>query len=429
MAALLLIASVLIVFLPRQKAIMPFMLAFFFVPADQVVVLGGLHFSALRILVLVTLARRLSFSKREKYPGGFNLVDQAVMLWSVAAGIAFFLQFPGSAALVQGLGTLVDTLGGYLAARCLISDSQTIRRALKVLALICIIQGVPMVLELVTRHNIFGYFAGVPSNSTIRNGSVRASGTMGALTAGPFGGVLVPLFLVLWKERKSRIMAYVGLVGAVAMVIASNSSTSFMALGGSLVGLLFWYLRKKMRTVRWAFLGTLVALHLYMKAPVWALIGRIDLTGSSSGYQRYIMVDMTIKHFTTWWLMGTPDYINWGWDSYDLCNQFVAVALTGGLLTLIFYIMIFIRSFSRIGLARKAVEPDRTKEWYLWCFGSTLFAVQVSHWGINYVGVLLMVLFVILAMTAVVTYEARKPVIQEEKSPDRKELAMAGSAA
>ena len=296
MAALLLIASVLIVFLPRQKAIMPFMLAFFFVPADQVVVLGGLHFSALRILVLVTLARRLSFSKREKYPGGFNLVDQAVMLWSVAAGIAFFLQFPGSAALVQGLGTLVDTLGGYLAARCLISDSQTIRRALKVLALICIIQGVPMVLELVTRHNIFGYFAGVPSNSTIRNGSVRASGTMGALTAGPFGGVLVPLFLVLWKERKSRIMAYVGLVGAVAMVIASNSSTSFMALGGSLVGLLFWYLRKKMRTVRWVFLGTLVALHLYMKAPVWALIGRIDLTGSSSGYQRYIMVDMTIKH-------------------------------------------------------------------------------------------------------------------------------------
>ena len=51
-----------------------------------------------------------------------------------------------------------------------------------------------------------------------------------------------------------------------------------------------------------------------MKAPVWALIARVDLTGSSSSYQRYQLVDMTIRHFGAWWLIGTPDYVNWGSD-------------------------------------------------------------------------------------------------------------------
>jgi hypothetical protein len=101
-----------------------------------------------------------------------------------------------------------------------------------------------------------------------------------------------------------------------------------MALIGSIVGLASWRLRKSMRTIRWAFVMVLVGLQMVMKAPVWALIARVDLTGSSSAYQRYQLVDMTIRHFTAWCLIGTPDYVNWGWDSWDLCNQFAAVALT-----------------------------------------------------------------------------------------------------
>ena len=46
-------------------------------------------------------------------------------------------------------------------------------------------------------------------------------------------------------------VACAGLAGATAMVITSNSSTSWLALGGSLVGLAFWPLRKQMRLIRW----------------------------------------------------------------------------------------------------------------------------------------------------------------------------------
>ena len=162
-----------------------------------------------------------------------------------------------------------------------------------------------------------------------------------------------------------------------------------------------------------------------MKAPVWALIARVDLTGSSSGYQRYQLVDMTIRHFSDWWLIGTPDYVNWGWDSWDLCNQFAAVALTGGLLTLVFYIGIFQRCFSAIGNARKRVEGNRRQQWFLWCFGSALFATVVAQFGINYMAQLIMGFFSLVVCISVVTYETKRATapVAEVSGKTRFELA------
>jgi hypothetical protein len=102
---------------------------------------------------------------------------------------------------------------------------------------------------------------------------------------------------------------------------------------------------------------------------------------------------------------------------WDLANQFVAVALTGGLLTLICYIGIFSRSFSVIGKVRKQVSGDRTQEWRLWCLGSALFATVVTHFGINYMAQLLMGFFPLLACISVATYEVRQTVVQEAEIP------------
>ena len=422
MAVFLLIGVILILVLPRNKALVPFLLAMSIIPFGQVVVLGGVHFTAMRILILAGLARRAiapGSSSEGKFPGGFNPIDRAVVLWSVSAVIMFCLTFMEGQAFVNAFGVILDTLGGYAVLRFMVPNGEALRTAVKTLAVICLMEGVPMIIEQITHINVFGYLGGVRLASAIRDGSVRASGTMGALTAGPIGGLLIPVFLWLWTQKKSRMAALAGLAGSIAMTITSNSSTSLMALFGGLVGLAFWPLRTRMRQIRWGLLCTLVALHLYMKAPVWALIARIDLTGSSSGYQRYALIDMTVKHFGDWWLMGTPEYVNWGWDSYDLCNQFVYVALNSGLLSLIFYIAIFKQSFAAIGTARKLVEGDRAQEWFLWCLGSCLFAVVVTYFGIYSAGHLMIVFFVLLAVISVATFEARQPSVQTAEVPAR----------
>jgi hypothetical protein len=248
---------------------------------------------------------------------------------------------------------------------------------------------------------------------------------MGCLHVGVFGGVLIPMFIWLWTSGKSRLIACAGLAGAMAMVITSNASTSLMALGGSILGLAFWPLRKQMRMVRWGIVATLVSLHMAMKAPVWALIARIDLTGSSSGDHRKALMDNCIYHFSDWWMIGYKYYNTWGWDMWDLCNQFVAVAVTGGLLTLIFYIAIYSRSFGAIGDARKKVNGSSRREWILWCMGTSLFANVVASFGINYVNQLLLGFFPLLACISATSFEARQPAVQKAETPAQEQLALA----
>jgi hypothetical protein len=413
-AVLMLIAVVLILTLRREKVIAPFLLAFFTIPLGQVVLVGSVHFTVLRILILAGLAR-MAISRGSSsggvFAGGFNVVDRAVVLWTVSALTIASVQWMDSQALVKNLGDFLDALGGYLVVRFLIPDGKTIQRTIKVLAAICAIQGACMINEQISHINVFGLVGGIWSGVTVRDGHIRSQGVMGCINAGAFAGVLIPLFIWLWTEGKSRMAACAGLAGATAMVITSYSSTSWLAFMGSFVGLAFWSLRTKMRVIRWGLVLTLVALHLVMKAPVWALIARIDLTGSSSGYHRSYLVDNLIRHFSDWWLLGYTNYKDWGWEMWDTCNQFVAVALTGGLLTLTLYIIILKRSFAAIGNARKQVSGDRKQEWFLWCLGSALFANVVAAFGINYMAQLLMLLFPLLACISMATFEVRQAMV------------------
>jgi hypothetical protein len=424
-AVSLLVAVMLILALPRNKVIIPFLFTFFTVPIAQVVVLGGLHFTVSRILIIAGLIRRAASgasSSEDKYPGGFNALDKVVVLWAVSALIVICLQWMNVQVLIKNLGDFLDALGGYLVVRFFIPDLQAVRRAVKVLAAICIVQGAFMLNEQIMHQNLFGYLGGWSVHVTIRDGHIRSQGVLGNINEGVFGGALIPLFLWLWAGGKSRVTAILGIAGAGLMVITSDASTSILAVGGSILGLCFWPLRRRMRWVRWGLALTLVGLHMVMHGPVWGLIARIDLTGSSSGQHRAYLIDNCIRHFSDWWLLGTKHYNEWGYFMFDLCNQFVAVAVTGGLITLVFFIMMYSRSFSAIGTSRKLVEGDRKKEWLIWCVGCTLFAHVVSSFGINYMALLQMALFPILAFVSIVAMDAHAATVVVPQPSEKPQL-------
>lgn len=411
-AVAMLIVIVLVFTLPRNKVIVPFLLGCFTIPLQQVVVLGGMHFPVLRILIIAALIRRATLkgkSSEGKYPGGFNGIDRMVIVWAVSVELLCSLQFMETQVFIHNFGDFLDMLGGFLVVRYFIVDRETVRRAIKTLAIVCIIQGVCMLNEQIIHVNVFGYIGGFGPALTIRDGKIRSEGALSCISGGAFGGTLIPLFLGLLTERRSRILACAGLAGATAMVFTSNSSTSLLALGASTLGILMWPLRKHMRFVRWGLSLTIIALHLVMKAPVWALIARIDLTGSSSGYHREQLVDNCIRHFGDWWLMGYKDYDQWGFCMFDLCNQFVVQAVLGGLVALVAYIAIFSRSFARIGISRKKVEGDRRREFFLWCQGSTLFAVVAAHFGINYPATTQLGLFILWTLASMTAFEVLQP--------------------
>ena len=410
-----LIAIALILRLPRQKAITPFLFAVLMIPWGQVLVIGGIHFTMMRILILAGLARAVwskASSSESWFPAGFNGIDQAAVLWLTCSFIIVTLQWMNRDMLIASLGNLVDALGGYLAVRFFVPDGEALRRTIKVFAAICVVHGICMVNEQITGVNVFNLVGGVPiEGSIIRAGELRSSGMMGPLGEGPFAGVLLPLFIWLWKEEKSRMIAFAGIAGALAMLITAHASTPWMAVGGGLLGLSFWPLRKHMRVIRWGFVLTLVALHLYMKSPVWHLISDVNITGDSSSYHRYTLVNQTILHFWDWCLLGYKNYAAWDWDMWDTSNLFVTTALTGGLISLVCLIAAFKRSFAAIGTARKLVEGDRRQEWYLWCLGSTLLAVVVTSFGIAFLYQAQLELFALFGFIAVATFEAKPAVV------------------
>jgi hypothetical protein len=406
---------------PRNQVIVPFLLGCLTIPMQQVVVLGGQHFTPVRILIIAALIRRATLGGG-KFPGGFNGVDRMVILWAISLQTIVSLQWMEMQSFIHNLGDLLDILGGYLVVRFFIPDGETVRRTIKTLAVVCIIQGICMLNEQISHVNVFGYVGGLGPGLTVRDGKIRSEGALGCISAGAWAGALIPLFLWLWTQRKSRTLACAGLAGATTMVFTSNSSTSLLALAATALGIFFWPLRKEMRPLRWALVLILVGLHLVMKAPVWALIARVDLTGSSSGYHRYYLVDNCIRHFSDWWLLGDKHYDQWGFMMFDLCNQFVVQAVAGGLLSLVAYIAIFSRSFGAIGKARRRVQGDRGHEWFLWCLGSALFSVVVAHFGINYPAMMEIGLFTLWVCISVATSEARRPVEAKVEIPEDSRL-------
>jgi hypothetical protein len=193
----------------------------------------------------------------------------------------------------------------------------------------------------------------------------------------------------------------------------ASSSTPLLAYIAAIIALCFWPMRGRMRTVRWGLVILLVGLHLTMKAPVWFLISHISLTSSSSTDHRAHLVDLFIRHFADWWLIGTNSNADWGWGMWDTSNQYVADGEGGGLAYFGCLIALISVSFSRLGRARKVVEGDKAKEFFLWLLGAALFAHAVAFFGISYFDNIRMSWYLLLAMITAATL----PILRTEPAP------------
>ncbi|MCU1241300.1 MAG: hypothetical protein JWO71_2026 [Candidatus Acidoferrum typicum] len=385
----MLIAIALIFLLPRKYVIWPVMCMAFLVPLGQEILIGGLHFFVFRIILLTVALRMLAstFSSVEGIFGDrLGTLDVVFVFWAFFRALAGALVFSfNSGALVYQAGFLLDALGGYFVLRYLIQDNDDIYRAIRAFAAVSCVIAVCMVFERLHQVNVFGLLGGVRVTPEIRNGSVRSQGPFQhELLAGAFGATLLPLFVLLWKSGKSKALAAIGVLSATAMVLTTESSTPVLAYGAGLVAICAWPLRRHVRLIRWGTVFALISLHLVMKAPVWYLIQRVDVIGGSSGYHRATLVNDFITHFGDWWLIGTTENARWGFNMWDMCNQFVAEGQVGGLATFLCFLALVCICFSRIGTARKTVEGDRDKEWYFWLFGAALFSHVVGFFGISY---------------------------------------------
>lgn len=400
-------AGALILLFPRKHVIVPLLVAGLLIPFDQVVLIGPLHWTMLRILVLLGWIRVLAgaLSRQRLLNSGLNAVDKTLILWAGISAFNVVLLWHSSTALINQLGALYNAFGIYFLLRFLVRDEEDAQRAIGTLTALGVVVAGIMLLEQAGGERLY---------AALRDGQQEAGkalwGRLGALravagfgnpvSAGVFGATLMPLSLAMWwKGRKHAAAA--GFCGASIIVACSLSSTPVLACTAALLGLCLWPMRRHLPLLRWSVLIALLGLQLVMNAPVWALIQRVGVVGGSSGYHRYILVDRFFHHFGDWWLLGARNAGDWGYLSYDIANQYVGIGESAGLVPFILFIAIIVYAFKYLGRARQAAEAANDRR-FLWALGCALLAHLVAFFGLSYFDQLIVSWYLLLAIISAV---------------------------
>ena len=165
------------------------------------------------------------------------------------------------AAVVNQVGFLWDTLGGYFLVRYLIRDADDIRRTAKVLVVIAILMAGCMLYQQYHVKNVFALLMGGPVLPNIRNGHIRSRGVFEQeIIASTFGGTLVPLFIWLWSQSKARLAVILGLISSAVITVTASSSTGIAAAGIGIGTLCLWPFRKYTRQILLGFAAAVVGL-------------------------------------------------------------------------------------------------------------------------------------------------------------------------
>jgi len=388
--------------LPRRWAALPLLVGASYMTLGQSIQIGPFHFTVIRLLVAAGVLRVIM--RRERMAGGWIALDWLMTGWALwALCCSGFHQDP-SEALVSNLGLVYNGLGTYLLMRVFIRDGDDVLVICKIVIVLLAPVALEMIIENITGSNAFSIFGGVPAESEIRNGKIRAQGPFAhSILAGTVGAVSLPMALQF--VRKNRAFALFGLMITGSIVMASRSSGPILTTAAVLMALALWRVRRYMRTIRWGAVIAIFGLALIMKAPVYYLLSRIDLTGGSTGWHRSALIEAAITHWDEWWIGGTDYTRNWmptgvAWNEHhtDITNHYIKMGVIGGAPLMLFFIATLVSGFLAVGkVLRLGKRAFIERSFLAWTLGSMLFGHATTFLSVSYFDQSVVFLYVTLA--------------------------------
>jgi hypothetical protein len=399
--------GLLLIALPRKYALLPVIILICYMTMGMRIMVGGLNFTMIRILLVFGWIRLLIRGEFRSIK--LNQLDKIMLWFTLSSIITYTLLWGDYDALKDRLGMAYNTLGFYFFFRFLLRDMDDIVRTFKMTALAIVPLAAAMVLEKLTGRNSFAAFGGVSPMTVIRDGVLRCQGPFAhPILAGTFGATLVPYFIVLWWQRRvGKLIAIIGIVSCTLITFTSGSSGPVLAELCGIFGMAMWFMRKRMRQIRWGLAIGLLVLHMVMKAPVWFILARVDLFSGSTGFHRAELIDRAIANFWDWWLIGTKSTAAWA-DAdqhlFDVTSQYIRYAADGGLITMVLFIMIIVRGFRGVGRYVKAEEgvPLQASLISVWALGAAMLAHTVTYLSVSYFDQNIVNWYLLLAMISTV---------------------------
>mgnify|MGYP000417926416 CR=1 FL=1 len=399
------ILIVLVVFtlkVPRYYLGFPLLFLMVAIPSAQRVVVATLDFNFIKILVLVCLAR--IYSNKKAYNFHIEKTDIILNYWMFWSIFSYGVLIGGLSGVVSRTGFMITAVGSYYIGRACIRTTEDIKRITIFIGLLAIPMVFFFLVERGTGKNMFSIFGGVPDITLIRNGRLRCQGPFShPIMAGVFWASFLPWLGALWFSKTVAMYRVAIFIGCVAIIIANTaSSTPVMSVLFTLLGFYIFTIRGKLPVIRKSMVLILVSLHLVMEKPVWHLISRIDISGGSTGWHRYHLIQESINHIGEWWLVGTLSTAHWGYGLGDVTNQYLLEGVRGGLAGMVLFTVFLFKIFTLIGRAIK-VADSKEELWIYWASGIMLFVHMMNFLAVSYFGQVTSAFFFLLGGVVSVT--------------------------
>lgn len=408
---------------PRRWASLPLLIGACYMTLGQGILIGSFNFPVVRMLAAIGLIRVII--RRERLAGGMNGLDWAMVVWSAWALSSSFFHKDETAALIFRFGLVYNVCGIYFLLRVFCQSLDEAVFICRLMAILLIPVAVEMLYEKVAFHNLFSVLGGVPEVPQIREGRIRAFGPFAhPILAGTVGGVFLPLMIGLWEQHRKA--AFTGIAVCLLMVYASGSSGPIMSAFFAIVALFMWHWRHRMRLIRWLSVIAYIGLDLVMKVPAYYLLGRIDITGGSTGWHRAELINSAFRHLDEWWLGGTdytvhwmPTGASWSPNHTDITNHYLQMGVTGGLPLMLLFIGVVAMGFSFVGRTLLRIDGQPIESGFMvWSLGAALFAHAASCISVSYFDQSFIFLYVTLAAISSVYSDSMVTQAGKELSPE-----------
>lgn len=389
--ALLAIITLLV---PRKYLLLSYIVAACFVPTDQRIILMGLDFTVLRILVTAGILRVLL--RRENKRIKWNRFDYMVFAWVICGAFVYSIQWMSAKAIINRCGVLFDVIGLYWLFRKTVRSWDDVKAAVNSYAISIMILAPLVALEWASGDNPFELLGRV--TTLVRDQRYRCQAAFPhSIMLGLFCATLLPLFVGFAGLGKNKLFYGIA-IGAVMFIIAATASSTPILTAAAVVVLIGMYkFRKYTSPAAWSILFMLFGLHFIMNKPVWHLLARVNVLGSSTGWHRFNIIDQAIKHFGQWAILGCKSTASWGWGLGDVTNQFILEGVRGGFVTLILFIIMLFTALKSI-LKMCIREPVGEKRFLLWSIFVMILAHCISFLGVSYFGQITMLYYMSLSM-------------------------------
>lgn len=367
---------------------------------------GIVQMSVPRFVAVALFIKFMSMGRQRMI--NFGKADAlAILLW----GWTIFATLVADAEMsqvTQMIGRGLDTLLMYFVARLAFVNREDVYGLFGALGLAAIVMCAAGIYEAITWTSPYQKYTDghlrVSGYSEIRYGMLRAQAS--TLTSIYFGMAMMLVTGLLWSIRgyvNRQFVFKVMLTSALVAVLSSLSSGPWMAIA-ALFGINLFFIRQNLiKPALRLFLVLIIFAELASNRHFYSLIDHFALDSQTAWY-RTRLLEIAVSQWRDYWIVGVGS--NWphhwaqlldGRRYIDVVNNFVIIALYGGLPALFMYLSMHVIAIRR-SIAAFQADEDTARKKLLFGLAATLLALDFSSMSVGLFGPALALSFILVGM-------------------------------